>query len=529
MTTGGATLNAEAVADHTSYIPAESVTGPAGAVYQKQLAFEQAKRTYERELWALAEDYDRQRAAGHMVLADAYDAPHIRTLRKEMEAARIPMEQAQAEIGGIVMSIETEANLPKAIKRMESLSKRAVKLGLDPITLKVTDETVVLNYAYAYDYDRAFHADFLHTYCILSGGTPKVEGFHFLASIEHTPAGNLVKKVPVLSAQMRGLVATGPEDKAAEALEAIDVERYRSVDPVCDHCGLIRSRKDTYLVYNNETGEIKQVGRTCLRDYTGADNPEAIVKFLEHYFEAMRPNNTERPKPVVRTRDFLAHVAAAGLGANGEYVKGETKDWALTNYFNRLEQKMESTRSGGKVPAWIEPTETHYQVADQMIDWALNTWTATNDFALNVKTAIANEVVPNKAYGIVAAVFAAKQRWDGQEAARKVEADKPESNWIGQPKERIEFTATVTQKQYRGEDDYGKDKWLVKLHDADGNEIIWWTTGEMRVQGESDTPYVEEGNTYRIKATVKEHTDHERFGKSTKITRASFLYQTKES
>jgi hypothetical protein len=529
MTTGGATLNAEAVADHTSYIPAESVTGPAGAVYQKQLAFEQAKRTYERELWALAEDYDRQRAAGHMVLADAYDAPHIRTLRKEMEAARIPMEQAQAEIGGIVMSIETEANLPKAIKRMESLSKRAVKLGLDPITLKVTDETVVLNYAYAYDYDRAFHADFLHTYCILSGGTPKVEGFHFLASIEHTPAGNLVKKVPVLSAQMRGLVATGPEDKAAEALEAIDVERYRSVDPVCDHCGLIRSRKDTYLVYNNETGEIKQVGRTCLRDYTGADNPEAIVKFLEHYFEAMRPNNTERPRPVVRTRDFLAHVAAAGLGQNGEYLKGESGHIARTNYFDMLAKRQVSDRSGRKVDAFITPNETHYQVADQMIDWALNTWDATNDFALNVKTAIANEVVPNKAYGIVAAVFAAKQRSDAQETVRKAEADKPESNWIGQPKERIEFTATVTQKQYRGEDDYGKDKWLVKLHDADGNEIIWWTTGEMRVQGESDTPYVEEGNTYRIKATVKEHTDHERFGKSTKITRASFLYQTKES
>jgi hypothetical protein len=438
------------------------------------------------------------------------------------------MEQAQAEIGGVVMCIETEANLPKAIKRMESLSKRAVKLGLDPITLKVTDETVVLNYAYAYDGDRAFHADFLHTYCILSGGTPKVEGFHFLASIEHTPAGNLVKKVPVLSAQMRGR-RHGPEDKAAEALEAIDVEKYRSVDPVCDHCGLIRSRKDTYLVYNNETGEIKQVGRTCLRDYTGADNPEAIVKFLEHYFEAMRPNNTERPKPVVRTRDFLAHVAAAGLGQNGEYLKGESGNIARTNYFDMLAKRQVSDRSGRKVDAFITPNETHYQVADQMIDWALNTWTPPTTSRSTSRSPSPTRSCRTRPTGSSPPSSPPSSAGTPGGRVRKAEADKPESNWIGQPKERIEFTATVTQKQYRGEDDYGKDKWLVKLHDADGNEIIWWTTGEMRVQGESDTPYVEEGNTYRIKATVKEHTDHERFGKSTKITRASFLYQTKES
>jgi hypothetical protein len=269
------------------------------------------------------------------------------------------MEQAQAEIGGVVMCIETEANLPKAIKRMESLSKRAVKLGLDPITLKVTDETVILNYAYDYDGTYTHDADFLHTYCILSGGTPKVEGFHFLASIEHTPAGNLVKKVPVLSAQMRGLVASGPEDKAREALEAIDVTKYRTVDPTCDHCGLIRSRKDTYLVYNDATGEIKQVGRTCLRDYTGADNPEAIVKFLEMYFESDAPEQHRAPEagcphprlPRPRRRCRSRQVTASTSRAS-------PREWRRTNYFNMLRRRLSAAPASRSTPSRTRLTTT---------------------------------------------------------------------------------------------------------------------------------------------------------------------------
>lgn len=38
---------------------------------------------------------------------------------------------------------------------------------------------------------------------------------------------------------------------------------------VCDHCHTARSRRTTVLVQHEETGELKQVGRSCLKDFLG--------------------------------------------------------------------------------------------------------------------------------------------------------------------------------------------------------------------------------------------------------------------
>jgi hypothetical protein len=132
-----------------------------------------------------------------------------------------------------------------------------------------------------------------------------------------------------------------------------------------------------------------------------------------------------------------------------------------------------------------------------MIDWALNTWTDNGDYASNVKIALANEVVPQRLRDRRLGVRRQGSLGCPRERARKAEAEKPESNWIGQIKERIEFTATVVTKQYRGENEYGNDEWLIKMADENGNEIIWWATGNPRVKGESDDPYITEGVTYR--------------------------------
>ena len=40
----------------------------------------------------------------------------------------------------------------------------------------------------------------------------------------------------------------------------------------CDHCETTRRRKTTVLVRSETDGEVRQVGRSCLFEYTGIDH-----------------------------------------------------------------------------------------------------------------------------------------------------------------------------------------------------------------------------------------------------------------
>ena len=78
-------------------------------------------------------------------------------------------------------------------------------------------------------------------------GEAKAEGWVFAGTIEHTKAGNILRSV-------------SDEYKIPE--------RYHDAKPYCEHCNTKRYRKDTYVVYNEETGEFKQLGKSCLKEYT---------------------------------------------------------------------------------------------------------------------------------------------------------------------------------------------------------------------------------------------------------------------
>lgn len=78
-------------------------------------------------------------------------------------------------------------------------------------------------------------------------GTAIINGWEFVASVEHTENGNIFSK----------------------AMTDVEIpERYRTSDPVCEHCQSKRTRKSTFIVRNTQTGEFKQVGNSCLRDFT---------------------------------------------------------------------------------------------------------------------------------------------------------------------------------------------------------------------------------------------------------------------
>ncbi|MCQ2400261.1 MAG: hypothetical protein MJ072_07125, partial [Clostridia bacterium] len=80
-------------------------------------------------------------------------------------------------------------------------------------------------------------------------GVYKINGWQFVSTLEHTENGNIVRCADL---KFSGNIPEG----------------YLNCGPKCEHCNRIRDRKDTYLVYNEENDEFKQVGKSCLQGYT---------------------------------------------------------------------------------------------------------------------------------------------------------------------------------------------------------------------------------------------------------------------
>lgn len=84
-------------------------------------------------------------------------------------------------------------------------------------------------------------------------GKYEIPGWEFVATVEHTSGGNIIRNITDYDIP----------------------DKYKNSSPECEHCHKVRDRKDTYLVRNTETGEFKQIGKSCLKDYT--DGLDAAV------------------------------------------------------------------------------------------------------------------------------------------------------------------------------------------------------------------------------------------------------------
>lgn len=103
-------------------------------------------------------------------------------------------------------------------------------------------------------------------------GEYKINGWVFVATIKHGPEQNII-------------------NVANKTLENNIPAIYRTANKECEYCHIKRDRNDTYLIYNETTHEWKQVGKTCLREYTQGLNAEACASLVSVINELEKLNN----------------------------------------------------------------------------------------------------------------------------------------------------------------------------------------------------------------------------------------------
>ena len=156
-------------------------------------------------------------------------------------------------------------NMGKLAARFEKLSRqvaRLVKKGYQaaPVTFEVLEVVAVPMP------DRAL--DLICNRVSITGETPRIAGWTFLATLQHLEGGTILRAVPTDSDEQSSKLAS-----------------YRNADAACDHCHTDRRRVDTFLV-GSDAGETKQVGRQCLRDFLGGVSPEEVAAYAQILVEA---------------------------------------------------------------------------------------------------------------------------------------------------------------------------------------------------------------------------------------------------
>ncbi len=405
-------------------------------------------------------------------------------------------------------------NWPELQARLDKLTRRAVKLGLAPIEVTVLREEHVLYTGNRVSRERIqkegetlqqaqerakgdpdmFIRRFYHIE--IRGEAPKLNGWEFVATIQHLDGENILAAIPTYEGTIPKVYRTrGPEH--------------------CDHCHKRIRRNDTYVV-QHDSGAFQQVGKNCLRDFTGHDNPQALASYAELLLGlGTLCSGAEDDdffagsgycKPLYDLDRFLVETACVirlqgwvSRGKAREDDKQATADLVVQAFHSPSPLQDEWLRN------FLEKfvvEDNDRTAADASREWARDLSQdprqspkqEDNDYLANIRVLARQEVIEVRHTGLAASIVSSYQRKQRKDAEDKERAKRPQSHHFGTLKKRDTYVLTVvSMTSFEGH--YGLTT-CVRFVDSEGNEATWFASGGCDL---------EEGRTYQVKATVKKH------------------------
>lgn len=311
------------------------------------------------------------------------------------------------------------------------------------------------------------------------------------------------------------LVAATPWESLEMIVTAFDEEaadecRDLFVKGKCDHCGNIRkTRRHTYLVRNDETGEIRQVGKTCLKDFLGTDATPSYLDGIIGGGSVVVPNDVHS---LIATS--IAVIRITG-GYNTNRSMGAPTDEMVHRHLNGCRVYGDATPEDTK--ASIEFSEQFSAIADEVseqaeaaIAWIMST--TEGGYIGNVRAVVGTGYAfPKHQRLIVSAGQAylrhletADERAEraAAKAAREAEkaARKAASRHLGEIGEKITVEGEVAV--VRGVETRWGWTMLVIVRTTDGQTVKMFTAAKWARD-------LKGGEELRLTGTVKSHGEWE--------------------
>lgn len=355
--------------------------------------------------------------------------------------------------------------LGSLLKKLKRLQKKAAKYGNEDIQFTVGD---AFTKTHKDEYGRKVVISY--TPLTVSGEAPVYEnGWSLLARVELFGEENLVHRVP------------GNEDN----LDG----RFRTHGNVCEHCQKARRRNDVYVF--EKDGEQIAVGRTCLRDFIGCDDPKLIVARAE-FFEALQEQEEDDLLNFGPGNHSLLNIA--------DYTAAVTREDGYISKSKALDESIQSTsdivRDAASGRKTVKVEDIDRETAEAAIEWFRNSEGFNNEFLDNCRIIFKTDLIKDKHFNLVVAAIWSYKRHLAAEASRCEEAEN--SDFVGEVKERLrDINVTFEKSIYLGFGMYG-DRRLHVLKGETGNTFVWFTGNMIDA---------ELGDTITLDGTVKEHKD----------------------
>jgi hypothetical protein len=405
--------------------------------------------------------------------------------------------------------------LPRISNMIATINKRCRRLHIPELKLEVTGSelrTITTTKAHTDGHTVVYSAavgttrEVLFNHVEMTGGVAKLAGWEFAATLEHDVETGLTV--------LRTSSAFGQELPP----------RFRKSTPVCDHCGFDRKRKDTYVVFNAETGEFKQVGRQCIKDFLGHVDPNQALSIAAMWQDVETiltggydPDENddwrewsndinrgpvmdlnmfvERAVAVVRVFGFVSRKSVMEKG-EGYVTSGRVMDHLFPTRDQLKSDKFVAEMNS------TEPTDDDKSKATAAIAWIkAHNPDDLNDYMFNLFAATANEIMPFRRAGIVTSLVSAYNRHIEFEDARVLKAKDwqnkiASAKHVGEVGKRLRGLTLTVIRVIPREGNYGVT-YITALEDAERNQFTWFASGTE----------LSAGKTYKVDGTVKSHGD----------------------
>jgi hypothetical protein len=347
--------------------------------------------------------------------------------------------------------------------RISKINRKAAKHNLPEIQYSIEDSFT----------KEIGHGRFASYYNVeISGEIPTFNGWKVISSLEHIDGLTLAKTI-----------------------DDIDVSEIKNREiPVCDHCHAHKIKKYSYVIQNEKTGELLQVGKSCVKDYIPVDVDRAFA-YLKYAIE-VKDEDWGSPKGVFELSFELKDVVSAslfsiedrGFVSTQNYENLSTADDVLM-YFNPPREVVKNYQwdlSDDKFNLFFDEFVEHYESQEN-----------PNNFVLMVQDLIKLGFVKPKhvSYiaGAVASFLKQKNKKDVDDSELKI------NEWVGEIKKRMDFNVKLVS--LFATDGYYGTVYIHKFLDDAGHTLIWFANGTKLD--------VEVGEEIKIKATVKKHYEYQ--------------------
>lgn len=381
-------------------------------------------------------------------------------------------------------------NIEELRKTAAKIQKKAEKHSCT-ITYKEAGEEVV----------KELNEDGIEVYrkyiLVEAEGEAKADGWVFVGTIEHTAQGNILRSV-------------SDEHKIPE--------RYKDAEPYCEHCHTKRARKDTYVVFNEETGEFKQVGKSCLKEYTNGLSVEMaafVLQWLKEVETACGFSGSSRKtyydvsevsKYFVET---MRKLGWAGSAAEEDSTKCVAMDFYGVDHKNITFPSEVKRINAKRDTIDFDPKHISDEYINAALDWA-KAWDGHeyNDYRDNLKVIASMDACEWKHLGYLASLFMAYDKEMEREIKKMERAKaKADSTHIGQVGDKISENIKEWKCLTAWDTQWGTT-FMYEFTTEDGNLLIWKTSKFLKEESEFKT----------VSGTIKAHNEF-RGVKQTELTR----------